>query len=100
MGALRFKQGDIAVLAVARSHKSQPHVGKQGTIERVGPMKPGDKFCWRGRMCVVDGEGDYVWACGEDITSGVVPMDWQLRKLDPPAEPESMRHVERLEVEA
>jgi hypothetical protein len=95
--ALRFKQGDLAILMIARSTKSQPHVGKVGVIDRVGPMKPGDTFFWKGRWCVVDGAGDYVWTCGDDVSCGVVPMDWQLLKIDPPAEPESLRHMEDVE---
>lgn len=87
MSGLRFKVGDPAVFAVARTVHGIPHAGS---------------------VCEVSMAGDILSACGEwtdyEIKfadgAGLCVMDYQLRKLDPPAEPESLTRQQEEELPA
>lgn len=90
MSGLRFKVGELAIIAVA----SPENVGKIVQIDAVGPFASFDSIPWRGgrRYALVD--------CDYFIGDQWIAHDWQLRKLDPPAEPASLTSTEECEVVA
>lgn len=77
MSGLRFKLGDLAVFAVARTVRGIPYVGLECIVILAGEA-PDDE----------GGLQDY-WVRYEDTTEASV-ADWQLRKINPPAEPASL----------
>jgi len=104
MSYLRFKVGDLAVVAIAEKAEN---IGRIVEIAAVGPFKTGDHVrlpC--GGSCNFrpgyKDRADYVlnarWKLeNEHGLVWLVAHDWQLRKLDPPAEPESLRRCEEVE---
>lgn len=96
MSGLRFKQGELAILVVARGKKSSAALGDQVLIHAVGPFRRGDTFHpYRPGSDISKAMQDVDYAVIAP-TGGIMCMDWQLRKIDPPAELESI--TRRLEV--
>lgn len=94
MNGLRFKVGELAIF-VCPSHSTG--IGHEGTTVRVaevGPYRTGQYVQCVG--VIASYNFDYVidWPSGH---IGFV-RDWQLQKLDPPAEPKTMTVVEEMEV--
>lgn len=92
MNGLRFKVGELAVLAV-----SAKYLGKIVEILAVGPYRAGQIYdiglkqpmrCIQNADYVID-QRDGKW---------ITVQDWRLRKLDPPAEPKTMTVAEEVEV--
>jgi hypothetical protein len=97
---LRFKVGELAIVAVGRGKKSLRLIGEEVRIHCVGPFRSGDTFLpsdptklWGQALQ----DGDY--ACTSSL-GGFMAMDWQLRKIDPPAEPASLTHQVEEEIAA
>ncbi|NII73240.1 hypothetical protein FHW84_001809 [Dyella sp. SG562] len=89
MSGLRFKEGDLAIIAVvSEMHELR---GRLCEVIAVGPWKH-DEIAF-GRP--VNGGADYVVAVVGGFEGCI--HDWQLRKLDPPAEPESITRREEVE---
>jgi hypothetical protein len=87
MSGLRFKVGDLAVIAVVRNPTFQHLLGRQVTITGIHTRT------------IYDTYEDYRL----DFFNGnhhACCMDWQLRKLDPPAEPASLTRESDVEVTA
>lgn len=95
---MRFEVGEPAIFAVAASADQMNDVGKQGTVEMIGPFHVGQLVTFKGNLRQVVFAGDYILMF--DDVKGVIAKDWQLRKIDPPAEPESLKRTEDLEVTA
>ena len=94
MSGLRFKVGDLAWYMVARARSGFPYMGTIVQIESVGPFArgqlwKGSKFKWN---------SDYIVMTHDDALGEV--SDFQLRKIDPPAEPASLTRETDVEVEA
>jgi len=84
MNGLRFKVGELAIYAVPWSPRCNPYVGQQCEVIKAG------------HVCVIEGvfvDYDLLFSDGIKIAA----YDWQLRKLDPPAEPESITRREEVE---
>jgi len=90
VSGLRFKVGEFAIYAVSIDAKSGPYVGCLCEVFRVGPFHQGERiqlprlYGWEARS---DIDCDYVVEF-PDLYAAV--HDWQLRKIDPPAEPASL----------
>lgn len=80
---MRFKQGDVAIFAVAGSAETARMVGEQCEIAVAGVKKGAYYF---GIPSSID--CDYLIFFGNQ--EGTLCMDWQLRRIDPPTEPEAM----------
>lgn len=93
---LRFNTGDLARFVVPYVPAAVPLVGTVVEIMSVGPFAPGESTR-DGMFNGADVEMDYVirnnQGCG-------LAKDWQLAPIDPPAEPDSIKRYEELEVEA
>jgi hypothetical protein len=78
---LRFKVGELARLVVIREQRPCMHINSIVEINAIGVMdNDGDR-------------ADYGCICCERCVrqgKGVALMDWQLAKIDPPAEPASL----------
>ena len=85
MSGLRFKVGELALIAEALPHYRPVGPGSIGFIVEIGPVDDlGDRF-------------DYAVDCPE--SSWVLGFnDHQLRKIDPPAEPVEMTRAEEVGV--
>lgn len=96
MSGLRFKAGELAILAVSTDDSATGCEGEIVEIYLVGPFVPGDVVLLEGvkRVRILK-YSDYVIRWPGTTTGGIV-KDWQLRKIDPSAEPESI--TRRLEV--
>jgi len=98
MSGLRFKVGELAKVIAARFPRFQNEVVQ---IVAVGPFKIGDvvQVDLAGGVIRIDYACDYVTDIREehDIPRWISFHDWQLAKLDPPAEPESITRREEVE---
>lgn len=96
MNGLRFQPGEAAVFAVATDPSGLPGIGAHVDVLLVGPIQAGDVLRYGEVFGVAHADADYLidWPDGE---FGLV-RDWQLRKINPPAEPESI--TRQLEVTA
>lgn len=95
---MRFKVGEIAIYAVARDANGIPRIGQQCTVHEIGTYKKGQtvKHPVTGGTSTVSKDGDYM-VVYRDGKWGI-PMDWQLRKINPPEEPKSIRRTEETKV--
>lgn len=85
MNGLRFKVGDLAVYVVPWHLLCQPYVGQPCEVVRAGGVS------------VIEGRiADYELRFSDG--AWLSAFDWQLRKLDPPAEPVEMTRVEEVGV--
>lgn len=86
---MRFKVGELAILCVSRLG-----LVRAGSIVEVMALSPRKGEFSSGRLN--DANGDYVISDGRD--EYFIVVDWQLRKLDPPAEPSALtrQHDEEL----
>ncbi len=96
--SLRFKVGEPAIFAVAVMPDQIAAVGKHCIVERVGPFAVGDIIHFKGSTYIFGRACDYI--CMFDAENGVIAHDWQLRKIDPPAEPASLTRSSDIEEEA
>lgn len=90
---LRFKVGDVARFVVAIHPKSIPVIGTIVEITSVGPFQPGQSTNDGG----VNGcpfQMDYVVSSPSGLG---MAKDYQLQRIDPPAEPATLTRVEELE---
>lgn len=89
MTGLRFKVGELAIMALCPSRDGDRAIGQ--TVEVIAiSVAPGQPvkaswgewyFCRTGHDYVVQFPNDSLMWCS----------DWQLRKIDPPAEPASLK---------
>ena len=86
MSGLRFKVGELALFAVARTGDGQHWVGEVVQVIAVGALTRS--------LAIVD----YGVESPDGETGGC--YDWQLRKLDPPAEPLSLTRQQPEELTA
>jgi hypothetical protein len=86
MSGLRFKVGEMAIYAVPCCEECMPVVGDIFKIDECGPTNDGDGVPVDYMISNEEREGP----C----------FDWQLRKIDPPAEPASLTRHEECEVAA
>lgn len=94
MNGLRFELGEIAILAVARGPESAAALNSQCAVCAIGPFFQNQIVPINDQWGIVGSACDYlVEACSVIICV----KDWQLRKIDPPAEPESLIHREEVE---
>lgn len=92
MSRLRFVTGEVAIFAVPTVEHAFSNVGEQVVIMEIGPFKKGDMCRTAGKM--VEDTFDYV----AEFSDGLFGVkDWQLAKLNPPAEPESITRREEVE---
>lgn len=90
MNGLRFTVDELAIFAVPSAPAGIGREGAVITIAAVGPFRCGD---WIGDIDVTPrASGDYIIRWPDENLS--VFNDWQLRKLDPPAEPKKLRRTE------
>jgi hypothetical protein len=95
MSGLRFKVGDMALVAVAMNPKN---LGDVVQILAIGPYRIGDVVIGpHGGPVLLRTSADY-FVDGRSICQ--TAFDWQLRKLDPPAEPASLTRTKECEVTA
>lgn len=90
MANLRFKVGEIAILAVS----SKGREGEECTITAIRHAKRGSN---------TDDGGKLVWDTDYwgHFSFGVFSLaDWQLRKKNPPSEPASLTRQNGIEEEA
>lgn len=91
MSGLRFKVGELVVFAVSSNiANSDRYLGEVMCVEAVGPFRPGDVVLGR----VMHRHRDYIISFGAKLGTA---RDWQIRKLDPPAEPRSIKRREEVE---
>lgn len=83
MSGLRFKAGELAMLVVVVHPENH---GRIIEIAAVGPFQIGDLICTETRYFRCTRDCDY--ATADRWATGV--FDYQLRKIDPPAEPVSL----------
>jgi len=97
--SMRFQVGEMAIYAVASCHDMSQYVGQQCTVGSIGPYKPGDfvPHPIYGRPGKVVYGGDYIVTFADG--QGTCPKDWQLRKINPPEEPEAMTHHNHIDEE-
>lgn len=98
---MRFKVGEMAILAVARRIDAIPLIGQQCEILVVGPFSLGQTLPVPQVPCIYQLSpnglpGDYVVRFRDGGPTHV--MDWQLRKINPPEEPKSMKRTEEAKV--
>ncbi|URX63288.1 hypothetical protein KR767_04245 [Luteibacter anthropi] len=100
MSGLRFAVGDLAILAVARSLIGLRFEGRPCTVRMIGPYGAGQVLTHpvHGRPCIVDADGDYLVVF--DDGNAACPLDLQLRRIEPPAEPAAMSRSDVVEVQA
>lgn len=91
MNGLRFKVGEMAIVAVAMNPVNQ---GKVVEIIAVGPFKAGHRVVVNGVRRRSLEDCDYFL---DQSPPGGLAHDYQLRKIDPPAEPESITRREECE---
>lgn len=91
MNGLRFKVGELAIFAIATKANGIPYVGCNIEIMYIGPFHAGQQ--WNG--IAIPNDCDYL-LLAKDGRKGAA-FDWQLRKLDPPAEPESITRREEVQ---
>lgn len=88
MNGLRFQEGEQAIFACPRSFEAQEEIGNLCTVALVGPWAAGQTVQLPdGQRGYLDSAADYLIDCGD---SWRYVRDWQLRKLNPPAEPASI----------
>ncbi|WP_426269177.1 hypothetical protein ACN9MB_13200 [Dyella kyungheensis] len=97
MNGLRFREGDLARLVVARTSHSIQYLGQVMTVFAVGPFKDGHEFpsLPGHKRGIARADGDYGLLLDRD--TGFMAYDWKLAKVDPPAEPESLTRREECE---
>ena len=89
---MRFKVGDVAIFAVAGSAETSRMIGEQCEIKVAGVKKGAYYF---GIPSSID--CDYLIFFSDG--TGTLSMDWQLRKIDPPAEPVSITRTSDIDEE-
>jgi hypothetical protein len=94
MDGLRFKVGELAIFVVAVYDSGVQHQGKTVEIVEVGPWSAGTLL----KKWVMKRKTDYLIRTADGYHGAVV--DWQLRKIDPPAEPAGLTRDTECEVEA
>lgn len=99
MSGLRFKVGDLAILAFATDPSGIGSEGEVVEIYSAGPYQPGDRVPIRGVARRIGKACDYVIRFSGTNDGGIC-HDYQLRKIDPPAEPESLTRENECEVTA
>jgi hypothetical protein len=86
MSGLRFGVGELAIYAVPWDEECLPVAGHIFKVDEVGPLEDGDGVLVDYMISNEEHEG----SC----------YDWQLRKIDPPAEPASLTRESDVEVTA
>lgn len=99
MSGLRFKVGELALFVFATDPSGIGSEMETVEIHAVGPFKTGDRITIYGRTLPIRGRGDYVIRYVGTTAGGLV-KDYQLRKIDPPAEPASLTRTKECEVAA
>ena len=94
---MRFQKGEPAIFAVAANPGQIPCVGKECTVDEVGPFSVGQIIVFKGELRRFDRACDYI--CMFDAEHGVIAQDWQLRKINPPEEPEAMTRTSDIDEE-
>lgn len=94
---MRFKQGEPAIFAVANDAKQISIVGRECVVELVGPFHAGQVIDWRGSLSQFGYDCDYIVMF--DATTGALAKDWQLRKIEPPKEPEALTRLSDVDEE-
>jgi hypothetical protein len=89
---MRFQVGEMAIYAVPCSAETMRIVGEQVEIMAVG-IRAGQFYF--GRPAGQDGDYIIRFSNGD----GNLCMDFQLRKINPPDEPNDMRRDEEIEEE-
>lgn len=92
---MRFKIGEMAIYAVAINPELMKYKNQQCTVVAIGPYSAGQVVphpTKPGQTAKVVHGGDYIVTFADG--QGVSPHDWQLRKINPPEEPESLKHHE------
>lgn len=96
---MRFKVGELAVLAVSLHPEETDDIGKEVIVQEIGPYRTGQvirhPIC--GEMGFVVRPGDYLVTFSDEACSCV--RDFQLKKMNPPEEPASLRRDETIEEE-
>ena len=82
---MRFKVGELALVAIS----AHGHQGKTVCIVQVGPCRFTDISS--GKTYVRDYRTD------DGAAANLFVDDWQLRKIDPPAEPKCLIRSEEIE---
>lgn len=80
---MNFSVSEIAILAISRSNKYLPVVGEEVTVTKVGTIQ-GDNAVFDYGVI-----NDHIRALLKPGYSGLGVYGWQLRKKQPPIEPES-----------
>jgi hypothetical protein len=97
MSGLRFKVGELAILQFTTDQSAFGCEGDRVEIYAAGPFKPGDTVMIGREPAKIGKAGDYVIRWSDD--SGGICFDWQLRKIDSPAEPASLTRESECGVE-
>jgi hypothetical protein len=96
MSGLRFKVGELAVFYIPRHPCGVSGIGRIVEVVEVGPIQQGQICQSTGKPLDV-GPRDYIVQM--DGFRGSCD-DYQLRKLDPPAEPVSLTRIASEEIPA
>lgn len=95
---LRFQQGEIAIFAVSMTPEGAHHVGHEVEITAVGPFHQGQVIRGKTKTAATGTSCDYLMQMSLDGTE-CMALDWQLRKINPPEEPVSLRRTSDIEEE-
>lgn len=96
---LRFKQGEIAIFAVANTSSGSAHVDSDIEVTAVGPFIKGEIIRGKTRSAKAGANCDYLIVMSIDGEE-CMALDWQLRKKNPPKEPASLTHTNEEEITA
>lgn len=95
---LRFQQGELAIFAVAMSHEGISKIGQQIEVTAAGPFKAGEWVSGKTQTAMCSLDCDYLIYFPADGRE-TMALDFQLRKINPPEEPETMKRTSDLEEE-
>ena len=95
MSMLRFEAGEMAIFAVAMFPSAFGHQGEQVEVLHRGPFGAGSLVTIRGYTWRIDRDVDYAIGWRDGYIGCV--RDWQLRKINPPAEPATLTRREEVE---
>lgn len=84
---MRFKLDELALVAVCSGRPEW--VGRQCQVLNIGPFERDTIICVNGGRWLVQEDADYITEV-QGVSDFVTFRDWQLRKLDPPEEPQAM----------
>ena len=88
---MRFVEGEMARVVVCTNPRYQNEVVE---VIGVGPYKQFDMVKLPGRLLLVSNDCDYIVQAGE---YGKLAFDYQLAKIEPPAEQETITKAEETE---